>query len=150
MSRLCHFCPAPWWCSPCLGRSGQPQTPSPAENTSKVEYIYKTIKTHTNAEQDMWFTYLSVQQVTLDILDQLPHGLLQTPEQLLLSIKHFISHLQEEEKKHVALMVVKCQLCFCLKTNKHLPFGQFKTLILTTPVFVFLVLIWYISVYLSN
>lgn len=89
----------------------------------------------------MWFTYLSVQQVTLDILDQLPHGLLQTPEQLLLSIKHFISHLQEEEKKHVALMVVKCQLCFCLKTNKHLPFGQFKTLILTTPVFVFLVLI---------
>lgn len=34
-------------------------------------------------------------QVTLNILDQLPHSLLQAPEQLLLSIENFISHLQK-------------------------------------------------------
>lgn len=37
--------------------------------------------------------YLSVQQVPVDILDQLPHCFLQTPEQLLLPVKYFISHL---------------------------------------------------------
>lgn len=37
--------------------------------------------------------YLSVLQVPVDILDQLPHCFLQAPEQLLLSVKYFISHL---------------------------------------------------------
>lgn len=44
--------------------------------------------------------HLGVLQVTLNVLGQLPHSLLQTPEQLLLSIKYFISHLQTEEFKH--------------------------------------------------
>lgn len=37
--------------------------------------------------------YLSVLQVPVDVLDQLPHRLLQAPEQLLLSVKCFVSHL---------------------------------------------------------
>lgn len=43
-------------------------------------------------------SYLSVLQIALNILDQQPHSLLQTPEQLLLPIKYFISYLQTEEK----------------------------------------------------
>lgn len=37
--------------------------------------------------------YLSVQQVPVDVLDQLPHCFLQAPEQLLLSVKRFVPHL---------------------------------------------------------
>lgn len=37
--------------------------------------------------------YLSVQQVPVDVLHQLPHCLLQAPEQLLLSVKRFVPHL---------------------------------------------------------
>lgn len=37
--------------------------------------------------------YLSVLQVPVDVLDQLPHCFLQAPEQLLLSVKRFVSHL---------------------------------------------------------
>lgn len=37
--------------------------------------------------------YLSVLQVPVDVLDQLPHCFLQAPEQLLLSVKRFVPHL---------------------------------------------------------
>lgn len=40
-------------------------------------------------------SYLSVLQVPVDVLDQLPHGLLQAPEQLLLSVEYFVPHLSK-------------------------------------------------------
>lgn len=51
-------------------------------------------------------THLNVLQVTLNILDQLPHCLLQTPEQLLLSVEYFISHLRKEELKYIAKILM--------------------------------------------
>lgn len=59
--------------------------------------------------------YLCVLQVTLDIFDQLPHSFLQTPEQLLLSIKYFISHLQTENME----LKVKCQYFLSFTPNVY-------------------------------
>lgn len=50
--------------------------------------------------------YLSVQQVPVDILDQLSHGFLQAPEQLLLSVEYFVPHLWKRSivpRSHLSL-----------------------------------------------
>lgn len=98
MNPLCHFCLVPWQCSPCCARSEQPQTRSPGAHQDVWQVVLWMISSHSSLDEELemiLFIYLGVLQVTLNILDELSHCLLQTSKELLLTIKHFISDLSQ-------------------------------------------------------